>query len=293
VIDSAEFTAGLEIFFGDVSDALCRVYARRSGADSQDCTLSGTLSGPMCPYAHTLPVTLAFVDRGPGEFPLAEAYVPEPCFWTPEMPHVYRAQVQLCKDGRVVATAERIVGIRTLGAIGRKLLYDSKRWVLRGVRAAAVPATDLDEWRTSGAAMIVSNPGDALCEQASRIGVLLVAELDAFENDEIRRLCRWPAVGMVTLPAQSPVELGGLRHNLLLAERFDSGRAIAPASWAQVAVCEASDPAEFAARTSSSPIAIIASRPVERLASVAEGRSRCDHLQRDLAGRGDVSGYIV
>lgn len=293
MITDAQFDDGLEIFFGDVSDALCRVYARWPGSDSKGCTLSGTLTGPMCPYAHTLPATLALVDRGPGESPLAEAYVPEPCFWTPEMPHVYHAKVQLCRDGRVLATAERIVGIRTLGAIDRKLIYDANRWVLRGVRAAAVPPTDLAAWRASGAAMVVSNPCDALCEQASRIGVLLVAELDEFKRDEIRRLSRWPAVGMVTVPARSPVELEGLRHNLLLAERFDSGKAITPAPWAHVALCAVADPAEFAARTSSCPIAVIAARPVERLASVTEGRSRCDHLQRDLAGRGDMSGYIV
>jgi hypothetical protein len=283
----------LEIFFGDVSDAMCRVYARWPGADARGCTLNGTLTGPVCPYAHTLPVTLAMVDRGPGEFPLAEAYVPEPCFWTPDMPHVYRAQVHLCRDGRVLATAERIVGIRTLGVAGRKLLYDAKRWVLRGVRAAALPPTDLEVWRSSGAAMIVSNPSDALCEHASRVGVLLVAELDGFERDEICRLSRWPALGVVTLPARSPLELDGLRHNLLLAERFEAEQTIAPAPWARAAVCEVSDPAEFAARTSSCPIAVIAFRPEGRLSSVAEGRSRCDHLQRDLAGRGDVSGYIV
>ena len=211
----------------------------------------------------------------------------------PEMPHVYRAQVQLRRDGRLLATAERIVGIRTLGVAGRKLLYDAKRWVLRGVRAAAVPPTDLEVWRSSGAAMIVSNPSDALCEKASRVGVLLVAEVDEFKLDEIRRLSRWPAVGVVTLPAQSPVALDGLRHNLLLAERFEAEQTIAPAAWARAAVCEVADPAEFAARTASCPIAVIAFRPVERLASVVEGRSRCDHLQRDLAGRGDVSGYIV
>ena len=139
---------------------------------------------------------------------------------------------------------KRIVGIRTLGVAGRKLLYDAKRWVLRGVRVAAVPPTDLDVWRASGAAMIVSNPSDTLCEQASRVGVLLVAEVDEFKLDEIRRLSRWPAVGMVTLPARSPVELDGLRQKEPAADwpsGFDSGQSIAPAAWARAAVCEVAD----------------------------------------------------
>jgi hypothetical protein len=293
VISDAEFAAKLEIFFGDVSDAVCRVYVRWPDAEGQGYKLGGSLTGPICPYAHTLPATLAFVDRGPGDAPLAEAYVPEPCFWTPEMPHVYRARVQLQRDGRVVATVERLVGIRTLGASGRKLVYDAKRWVLRGVRATAVPPTGLEEWREGGSAMIVASPIDALCEQASRLGVLLVAELSDFNRDEIRRLSGWPAVGVVSLPAKAPVELGGLRHNLLLAERFGASEPVAPAAWADAVVCEVADPGDFAARALSCPVAVIAFRPVERLASVAEGRSGCDILQRDLAGRVDIAGYIV
>ena len=136
-------------------------------------------------------------------------------------------------------------------------------------------------------------PRNALCEQASRVGVLLVAELDTFDPREIRRLSRWPAVGMVILPRRSRVELGGLRHNLLLAERFDVGEAISPAPWAQAVVCEVSDPDEFSIHTASCPIAVIAFRPAEGLDGVADGRARCDRVQRDLAGRGDLAGYIV
>jgi hypothetical protein len=283
----------LEIFFGDVSDAMCRVYARCLAKDVEGCTLGGSLTGPACAYAHTLPATLPLVDRGPGDAPLAAAYVPEPCFWTPDMPQLYRARIQLYREGRVLASAERIMGIRALGATGRKLVYDAKRWVLRGVRAVAVPPTDLETWRGSGTAMIVSNPSDSLCEQASRVGVLLVAEIDAFDPREIRRLSRWPAVGMVILPCGSRVEPGGLRHNLLLAERFDIGQSIAPAAWAQAAICEVLDPDEFSANSASCPIAVIALRFSDGLASVADGRSRCDRVQSDLAGRGDLAGYIV
>ncbi len=62
---------------------------------------------------------------------MAAAIVPEPCFWTPDMPQIYQAIVELRQAGNVVARAERIVGMRTLGATGRKLFYDGKRWVLR------------------------------------------------------------------------------------------------------------------------------------------------------------------
>ncbi len=282
----------MEIFFGDVSDAMCRVYARWPIKNGEGCTLGGSLTGPMCAYAHTLPATLPLVDRGPGDAPLAAVYVPEPCFWTPDMPHLYRRKFNCIGTGGYWLR-RRESWASALGSTGRKLVYDAKRWVLRGVRAAAVPPTDLDTWHASGAAMIVSNPSDPLCEQASHVGVMLVAELDTFDLPEIRRLSRWPAVGMAILPYRSPVEMKGLRHNLLLAERFDSGQSNAPAPWADVAICEVSDPDEFSINTASCPIAVIALRPAQGMANVAEGRSRCDRVQRDLAGRGDLSGYIV
>ncbi len=111
-----EFDEGLEIFFGGAADALARVYARFGGASAGGpLRLVGTLRGPACQYAQTLPANYPFVDQGPGPSLLAAAVVPEPCFWTPDMPHTYRAELRLERAGQVVARAERTVGIRPLG----------------------------------------------------------------------------------------------------------------------------------------------------------------------------------
>jgi hypothetical protein len=293
ILNDADFSDRLELFFGEASDALCRVYARLRGASQPNLRLAGGLRGPSCPYAHTLEATLPLVDRGPGSSLLAQAIVTEPSFWTPDMPHLYRANVELLDGQRVVARARRPLGLRTLGALGRKLLFDGKRWVLRGVLADEVPHTDLPAWHDAGATIVARNPTDALLDEASRLGVLVVAQLASHEAHEIRRLSRWPAVGMVSLPAAATLDLAGLAHNLVLAGSFAAGQAVAPAPWAQVALCELDDPAAFAQRIADCPAAVIAVRPAGVLQSVPLGRAHCDRLQADLAGRVELAGYIV
>ena len=193
-VDPAEFDRNLEVFFGHTSDAVAYVYARLSGVPADGSwRLSGSLTGPVCRYAETLPARSQLVDRGPGASLLAAAAVPEPCFWSPEMPHLYDVEIELRHGDDMVATAKRLFGFRNLGAAGSKLIYDAKRWVLRAVIADEVATGDLGEWRDSNTAMLVANPSDALCEEASRVGVLLMAEVQRADRAALQRLARWPA----------------------------------------------------------------------------------------------------
>jgi hypothetical protein len=292
-IDSAEFDRNLEVFFGRTSDAVAYVYARLPGVPADGtCQLVGSLTGPHCQYAETLPAKSLLVDRGPGASLLAAAAVPEPCFWSPEMPHLYEVEVELRQGDRVLATAKRLFGFRNLGAAGGKLIYDAKRWVLRAVMADEVATGELADWRESITAMLVANPSDALCEQASRVGVLLVAEVTHADRAELLRLARWPAVGIVILPAnvQEIADSGG--HNLLLAKRFTSIAAIKPTQGVGAALLEITGNEDVLMHEANG-MALIACRPGGPFANVAAGRAACDRLQRDLAGKGDWSGYIV
>jgi hypothetical protein len=297
VPSATDFADRLELFFGETSDTLCHVYARLRGPEAAEgLQLGGSFVGPSCLYAQTLPARFEFTDRGPGDSLLAEAVVPEPCFWTPDMPQLYQADVQLRRGGEVLARATRPFGIRNLGAAGRNLYYDNKRWVLRGVCREKLPPTDLAAWREADVAMFVHNPNDESCHEASRVGVLIVAEIDRCNADEIRRLSRWPAVAIVVLPAGSTPGLDGLAYNLLLAARFEPGMTVAAANWTQLTLCEIAAPDDlhsWAAHLADFPIAAIAMRSAGPLPSVARGRVACDHLQRDLASRGEWAGYIV
>ena len=290
---SADFAERLELFFGAASESLCRVYARMDlAADEAGLDLSGTLTGPNCHYTPTLPATFFFRDKGPGPSLLAEAIVPEPSFWTPEMPHWYRATLQLRKNGELVAEQTRMFAIRPLGASGQKLLYGGQSWVLRGVRSDEVPETPLETWRSADSAMAVRQPDDALCESASRLGVLLIAELADTNLPEIRRLARWPAVAMIVL--DRPVDQAKVHApNVLLAERFFIGQPSDQQPWADLAIGTISNGQrlELARQANSRPL--IVTRSAGRLGSVAEGRAACDCLQSDLAGNGNLAGYLV
>jgi hypothetical protein len=295
-IDPAEFADRLELFFGDASDTVCRVYARLPGVTESGLTLSGHLAGPNCAYADTLPARFALSDRGPGAGLLAAATVPEPCFWTPDMPHLYRATVELRRGDKVLASVTRDIGLRTLGAASGKLYYDAKRWVLRGVRMDSVPLTDLKEWRELQTTLVVRNPSEDLCRQASEVGVLLVAELDSHDEDSIRRLARWAAVGMVVLPADPRHERAALRslgQNLLFAERLVTGDELRPSAWADVAFCELDSSAEVATRIQKCQAAIIAVAEPTEYTNLEVARSACDQLQRQLAGHDRWAGYVA
>src|ERR1700758_3777258 len=125
----------LELFFGEATDAEARIYARLPCDKPLDgWQLTGTLTGPECRFANTLPATFEFKDLGPGHDLLAEAIVTEPCFWTPELPFLYRCSVGVPRldvaggttgkrslpvrglTGAPQSTVDRLFGIRRLGA---------------------------------------------------------------------------------------------------------------------------------------------------------------------------------
>ncbi len=123
---------------------------------------------------------------------LAEAVVPDPCFWTPELPFLYRAEIELRRGAELLWRCERLLGIRRLGVRGQSLFFDGKRFVLRG---AMRPPMGSGEWgmgndeafaRESWTALVVPEPSDEVCELASRRGVLLVADLTPWTRDFIQ-----------------------------------------------------------------------------------------------------------
>jgi len=289
-----DFATELEIFFGEASDTVCHVYAQLSGGNVEPgLQLSGMLTGPHCEYAETLTANFKFSDRGPGKSLLAMAVVPEPCFWTPEMPQLYQAHLQLKQGDQLLAEAQRSFGLRTLGAQGRNFVYDGKRWVLRGVSPRELPPTELAAWRDSDMVMLIHNPDEALASEASRVGVLLAAELDAADAAELRRLSRHAAIAFVVLPGDWRKPAEAVAHNLILTQRFGRDESIVPAKWAKAILCETDQPEALADQVRRCHLPVIALRPAGRLATLAEARQKCDLLQRDLAGRGSFAGYAV
>jgi hypothetical protein len=105
----------LEIYAGDVNDVEARVYARYlgvAGDRAEPVVLRGTLRGPFCEGTRTLPAVIAFRDLGPQQIGVAEALVPDPCTWSPELPHVYQVDVDATLGDRTVAEYHGAIGLR-------------------------------------------------------------------------------------------------------------------------------------------------------------------------------------
>jgi hypothetical protein len=293
----------LEVFYGQASANVGQVYARLSGLadDRTGFTLRGHIRGPECLHSHTLPTTVPLVDLGPGPSLMARAMLPDPCFWSPQLPLLYHVHVELLQRGEVLETADRLIGIRSFGPRGRSLFLDGKRWVLRGVHRDRAPSADLEDWHAESAAMIADAPDDELCRQASHRGVLLIARIAGSQDDvalQLRRLARWPAVAVAVVASNIPAtaNLRNAAPNIELAQPFSCGAKVELAPWASLAVCEVDDIDQFAYQTGHASLGSFPIMAVRRLAGVhplAAARAACDRLQRDLARIGDFAGYVV
>jgi Glycosyl hydrolases family 2 len=108
----------IEITVGDVSDMEAVVYARYNPEvddefqERERVELRGTLRGPYCEQARTLPAEFAFRDLGPGAPASAEAVVTDPCMWSPDLPHLYQVDVEALRDGQIVAEYHGMIGLR-------------------------------------------------------------------------------------------------------------------------------------------------------------------------------------
>jgi hypothetical protein len=119
--DVVSFMSGsIEIFARDVSDVEGYVYARYvtppeledDGPQSEPIKLTGKLVGPYCKRARTLPTEFPFRDLGPAQPGIAEVIVPDPCTWSPDLPHLYQADVEARQGDRTLAEYHGTIGLR-------------------------------------------------------------------------------------------------------------------------------------------------------------------------------------
>ncbi len=296
----------VEVFFGDANNAEARVYARLP-ADGvpPSVRLTGSVVGPVCAYAHTLSAAIQLTPKrtsheqtpGAAPAPLSEAIIPDPCFWSAELPFLYRVEVELRQGDILLGATQRMLGIRPLGAQGRRLMFEGRPWVIRGAERTNLPQSELPAWRAADLAMMVDDPDEELCSEASRLGIVLAARLcGAAEPAEaaVRRLARWPCVALAMADAgnQMSKPARAFARNLLLAQQFGGDVKAVPAEWADVVVCMHKEPQSLAQCAAGSSLPVVAWRP-GRHDNLALARRACDQLQRELARCGDFAGYLV
>jgi len=185
--------------------------------------MAGRLAGPTCTLAATLPMTATIVDQGAvaGRRPLGRVTCTEPGFWTPDVPCLYRASVELVRGGRTVASGERTLGLRRTGVRDGSIRLDGKRYVPRGVGFTG-GGEEIASLRTLHAAAVVDEDHLTadLSASADRRGVVIVARARSGHGgpaavgdraDWIEGLAVHPSTLLVVLPASLPPdEIGAI-----------------------------------------------------------------------------------
>jgi hypothetical protein len=103
--------ADWEISAAEVSEVEAKVLVRYRSAEGEPIVLRGALRGPYCERAHTLPAEFPFRQL-PGVQAAAEAVVTDPCLWSEELPHLYRAIVEAVRGDVVLAEYHGEIGLR-------------------------------------------------------------------------------------------------------------------------------------------------------------------------------------
>jgi len=291
----------IDIFHGEATPQRAMLYARaaRDGIPP-DATLRGTVSGPECSLAETLPSKAAFRDLGEGETLLAAAAIPDPVYWSPMLPASYRVRVELVAGGEVIASEERLVGIRSLGISGNGLRLQAKRIVLRMIHQGEAPHLPVSAWREADASMLAFEPADELCEAASDAGVMMAVLVQGTAEEvaaKLKHFARHAAVAIAVIDGNLDTPADLLRNaapNMLLFQPVSPDDATwKPAAWAKGIMAPVVQPATFALAATGCELPILAARPAGPADDLAGQRAACDALQRDLAPYCQCAGYIV
>lgn len=296
----------IDVILGRCDDMRAEVYVRATGlpATAEPAAITGTLTGPESRLAITLPTSARLVDLGPGPIvPLGAAFdatggsalgraiLTEPGYWTPELAHRYRLTAEVRAGGVVMASCDRLVGLRRLGIRGRSLWLEGRRWVPRGVACAA---GDLEPavFRELLAAAVLDEPADATCAAADEAGVAIIARCG---RDPLANCLRWARHSSVML-AVLPGETGtsALTAQIAAIKPFQGTMLIAlevtgtkppPDSLPHGVDCLVISLAEgglpHGAWRQPPPLPILVARPGG--GDLRDRRAACDRLQADLA----------
>jgi hypothetical protein len=143
--------------------------------------------------------------------------------------------------------------------------------------------------------MVVNDPDERLCHEASRRGVPLVATTAHGGHEGVERLkwlARWSAVLIVLVDGQLPQDFQPRESIPNLVLGVDAGKSHDIPPWAHVIVCSDSMIGEIADHNVNA-LPVIATRTIDDVSDIAAARAECDVLQRDLAGIGQFAGYFI
>lgn len=296
----------IDCVLGRCDSMRAEVYVR---TDLPGGRIAGTLSGPDCRRAATLPITARIQplpEAAAGGIAMGRVILTEPAFWTPELPNLYRLEASVAVDAAEVASTTEQVGLRRLGVRGRSLWLDGRRFVPRGLCASA-GKIDLEASRQAGVALVMTEPDEDLLARCDAEGLAVIAWLGGAESrvasipTSITSLARHPSVLVAILPATLTAEqlapiLAATSHargTLQIAQAVDGTAAPArpPDGIDLLAVTLPAGSLPHPSWRAGPPsLPLLACRTwIDDGATVS--RQPCDELQRDLAAWATADGH--
>jgi hypothetical protein len=165
------------------ADVYINVYPAELTSTTQ---VRGRLMGPSCPYAETVEVAYhlrefsrEYASTG---FPhiTVRAHLPEPNWWHPETPFLYRGVVELWQADQYCERVEVRHGLRVIRLGPRGLKMNGKLLTLRGMARDALTADDARRWHDAGCNALLADVGagaEELWGLADRYGFLMLGRV--------------------------------------------------------------------------------------------------------------------
>lgn len=154
---------------------------------SSDTELRGRLTGPSCPYATTIEVAypLRKLPQPLPGMPLARRIViPEPSFWDPTSPFLYRGVVELWEGEDLHERLSVRHGLRSAVLRPDGLRWNGQRLTLHVAPDEEIEPAQVPELKAQGFnAALLNWPDPALLEAAERLGLILIGKPTTPEGD--------------------------------------------------------------------------------------------------------------
>lgn len=297
----------LSLVLGRCDSLRAEVFLRAAlptGGDPTAAVITGSLKGPECRRAITLPVTATFLplpaDASHMESVVARAVLTEPSYWTPELPSLYQMKARVVVNGLDIEACEQTVGLRRFGVRGRSLWLDGRRFVPRGLLMLERDI-DVRRFREASLTAMVADPSEEFLKQCDAEGVPVIAILADERGSAMcvdvaaERIGTWAwhasvLIAVVPLAARDgegdriAAATRRARGTLLLGLEFDGSMpppSTAIAGDAILVSLAANTVPHPVWRTTPPAVPLLARRPHAPDAVVS--RSPCDSLQAGLA----------
>jgi hypothetical protein len=132
--------------------------------------IRGRLTGPRCAYTTTIEVAYHVRDN--------RVIIPEPSWWDPESPFLYRGPVALWRGAKRLEQENAQIGLRHIVRTGDRIIHNGRRLELNRRRIDAVDEVALGRAREAGvnAVEVPAMLAEAVCDIADRIGLFVISD---------------------------------------------------------------------------------------------------------------------